>query len=99
MSKFELTPINQMISMHATNNLEKKNWITSQIFLYNADNIYVYKLPFRQFSKMCNAKPGILNNRTTFQYLKDNAEYIKVEELIQRKNNIYNYRHNYIDNK
>ena len=48
---------------------------------------------------MCKAKPGILNKRTTFEYLKDNAKYIKLDEILQRKSTLKNNTHDYIENK
>lgn len=96
----DLVPVNQMIAMHATFENLKRNWILSQKYPYNSyNNIYVYKLPYSQFSKMCKAEPGIINRRITLNYLKENAEFIKLSELLVKKNYQFDYKYNYIDNK
>lgn len=96
----DLVPVNEMIAMHATSETTKRNWVMSQKYPYNSyNNIYVYKLPNSQFSKMCKAEPGIINRRTTLNYLKENAEFIKLSELLAKKNYTFDYKYNYIDNK
>lgn len=91
----KLTPIKDMISMHG----RKEN--KRRIALYSGnypDNIYIYRVdnPKRDTCCfLCISDSGIVDNRTSFQYLKENSQFLTVEDLKNREpfqmSNITNY--------
>ena len=72
-----------------------------RIALYSGnypDNIYIYRVdnPKRDTCCfLCISDSGIVDNRTSFQYLKENSQFLTVEDLKNRQpfqmSNLTNY--------
>lgn len=92
----ELISLTEMIALHSATEDQKENWIISRDF---PSYIYGYKVPISQCVKICKSHPGIINYRTTYKYLKDNAEIITLSDIKKRKIRSWNYKKNYIEKK
>ena len=88
----ELISVNEMIALHSMYEDQKEKWIVSRNF---PSYIYGYRVRFTQCVRMCKSVPGIVNNRTTIQYLRENADYITIQDIMRRNLSYYNYKDDY----
>lgn len=82
-----------MIAMHGIDEEQKDKWILSRNF---PDYIYGYKVTNNQCVRMCKSVPGMGTNRTSFQYLKKNAEFITLSDILKKNISGFNNNLNYI---
>ncbi|KAK8837929.1 hypothetical protein M9Y10_035871 [Tritrichomonas musculus] len=91
--KKELISLPEMIAMHGIDEEQKDKWILSRNF---PDYIYGYKVTNNQCVRMCKSVPGMGTNRTSFQYLKKNAEFITLSDILKKNISDFNNNLNYI---
>lgn len=90
----DLVPIHKMIALHSVNEEQKDMWIASCDF---PSFVYCYKNKYTQIVRMCKTDAKIVNNRLSFEYLKENAEFITLDEIKKKNLSVWNYSLNYIE--
>lgn len=89
-----LVPIHDMIALHSVNEDQKNMWIASISF---PSFVYCFKNKYTQIVRMCKYQKKIINNRLSFEFLKENAEFISLSDIKKKNLSVWNYSLNYIE--
>lgn len=90
----ELTSIRELVSMHGKSDKEREIW---KLYKNFPDNFYVYRKQCHGTClAICRSNPGIVNKRTTYQFLKDNSQFITLDDIKSKTLDPINRTNNFI---
>lgn len=89
-----LVPIHEMVALHSVGDEQKKMWIESMNF---PSFVYCFKANYSQAVRMCKTEKHFVNEKLSFKYLKENAEFVTLDQIKRKNLSVWNYSLNYIE--